>query len=282
MRAMKFGKTNTKNGFGELRVQNVAGQSAIVTLRCRNPLKILSPQPRGPSVSAYFSNYGGGLVAGDEINVSIDLDAGTRCYLGTQASTKVYRNPNLLPCGQTLTAKVGRESVLVLAPDPVQAFGGSLYRQRQGFYLEQDAALVLVDWLSSGRAERGERWAFARYESWNEIFVEERRLIFDSLLLDPADGAVDGKYRMGRFNCLAVMVLIGDELRKPTSELLARYSKRPVPHRGSLISSVSPIADCGLLMRVAGESVEEVRREIDQSLDFLPQVLHDDPRARKW
>ncbi|HZV34132.1 MAG TPA: urease accessory protein UreD [Verrucomicrobiae bacterium] len=239
------------------------------------------PRPRGPSVLAYFSNYGGGLVAGDEINVTIELDASTRCYFATQASTKVYRNTNRLPCGHTLTAKLGRESLLVLAPDPVQAFAGSHYYQHQEFYLERGAGLVLVDWLSSGRAERGERWAFERYESRNEIFVEGRRLVMDSLLLDPADGAIEGKYRMGRFNCLAMMVIIGGELRKIAAELLARFSKLPVRRGAALICSASPMGD-GLLIRIAGEHFEEVRKEINQSLDFLPQVLHDDPRARKW
>lgn len=278
---MRLGKPDAKNGFGELRVQKVAGQSAIVTARCHSPLKILIPCSRGPSVSAYFSNYGGGLVAGDEINIAVKLDAGTRCYLGTQASTKVYRNPNRLACGQTLTAKLEEESMLVLAPDPVQAFGDSFYTQRQEFHLEGGAGLVLVDWLSSGRAERGERWAFARYESRNEIFVEGRRLVLDSLLLDPADGAIGGKYRMGRFNCLAVLVIVGEELRKITMEVLARISKLSVPRAGALICSASLLAE-GVLVRIAGERVEEVRREINLSLDFLSQLLHDDPRARKW
>ena len=270
-----------ESGAGELRVEVVSGESSAVMARASNPLKILVPRPRGPSVWAYLSNYGGGLVAGDEIKVDLELGDGARCYLGTQASTKVYRNPGLLPCGHVLNARIGKESVLVLAPDPVQAFSGSLYRQRQEFLIQSSSGLVLVDWLSSGRVERGERWAFAQYESRNEIFLDGTRLALDSLLLDPADGPIAGPHRMGRFNCLALLMLVGDAVREPAAQLLKSIASRPVPRRGSLVCSASPVSG-GALMRLAGERMEEVRSEMHRLLDFIPALLHDDPRLRKW
>jgi hypothetical protein len=36
------------------------------------------------------------------------------------------------------------------------------------------------------------------------------------------------------------------------------------------------------LLRVAGERVEEVGREIQRCLGFVPALLHDDPWLRKW
>lgn len=270
-----------KSGRGALRVEMVAGESAVVTARASSPLKILVPCSRGQSVSACFSSYGGGLVAGDEIGVEVELGDGARCYLSTQASTKVYRNPGLLPCGQTLKATLGKKSVLVLAPDPVQAFGGSLYRQRQEFHLQNDSGLVVVDWLSSGRAARGERWAFSRYESRNELFVAGKRLAVDSLLLDPADGAIESPFRMGRFNCLALLILVGGEISTPAGRVLEMMGSRPVLRRAALVCSASPLSG-GALVRIAGERVEEVGKELHRLLDFLPEILHDDPRLRKW
>ena len=274
-------KDNRRSGTGELRVKMVDGQSAIVSVKCASPLKILTPRPRGRSVSACLGNFGGGLVAGDEIEIEVELETGAHCYLGTQASTKVYRNPGLLPSGQTLRAKLGSQSLLALVPDPVQAFEGSLYRQHQQFHLADDSGLVLVDWLNSGRAECGERWAFARYESRNEIFVNGKRFVLDSLLLDPADGPIDGQYRMGRFNCLALVVLLGAIVGEPAEQILQTFATRPVSRAAPIVSSASPLKG-GALVRIAGERVEDVRHEIYGLLDFLPQLLHDDPRARKW
>ena len=186
-----------RKGHGHLGVEIISGQSAVTSSWASSPLKILVPRPRGPSVWAYFSSFGGGLVAGDETSVTLDIGEQSRCFISTQASTKVYRNPESRPCGHQLAATLGANSLLVFAPDPVQAFAGSRYAQRQAFHLAPGGGLVLVDWLCSGRAARGERWAFHRFQSRNEVFVGEERVLLDSLLLDSVDGMLGGPHRNG-------------------------------------------------------------------------------------
>src|SRR5260370_29621247 len=83
----------SRAGAGHLEIKLVSGQSAVTSVQARSPLKFLIPRPRGDSVWAYMSSFGGGLVAGDETHVSVSLGAQSRCFLTTQASTKVYRNP---------------------------------------------------------------------------------------------------------------------------------------------------------------------------------------------
>jgi urease accessory protein len=227
-----------------------------------------------------MSNFGGGLVAGDQTGLEIRLGLEARCFVGTQASTKVYRNPLQRPCGHQTHAVLERGSLLVLSPDPVQAFAGSSYTQRQEFRLDQGAGLVLVDWFCSGRAARGERWAFTRFHSRNDVFLGEERLLVDSLLLDPSEGPLDGPLRMGRFNCLALVLLVGEPVHEAAVQLLALVAAQPVTRRAALIHSASPIRG-GVLLRVAGEEVETVAREIHRHLAFLREVLGDDPWARK-
>jgi len=48
-----------------------------------------------------------------------------------------------------------------------------------------------------------------------------------------------------------------------------------------LIASVSPVP-AGAVLRVAGEDVENVGRELHRHLKFLAEPLGDDPWARKW
>jgi urease accessory protein len=268
-------------GTGHLAVELVSGQSAATSVWATSPLKILTPRPRGPSVWACLSSFGGGLVAGDEISVTLNLGEGTCCFLSTQASTKVYRNPNSRPCSHHLRAQLGRGSLLALTPDPIQAFRGSNYRQHQEFLLAPESGLVLVDWLSSGRAASGERWSFSRLQSRNEVSFGKSRVLLDSLLLDPADGPLDDSYRMGRFNCLALVVVLGDSLRPISVRLLEDVARLPVLRQAPLVCSASPIAH-GALVRLAGQSVETVGREIRCLLGFLPQLLRDDPWSRKW
>jgi urease accessory protein len=337
--------TNTNAGRACLEVDFVAGQSTVTRACAANPLKLLTPRSRGASVWTYTSTFGGGFVAGDCVSLEVRLHPRTRCFLGSQASTKVYRNPNALPCRHSLRADLGPGSLLVLAPDPIQCFADSIYAQRQEFHLEAGAGLVLVDWLSAGRTARGERWAFRRFESRNEVFIGADRLMLDSLRLDPDDGPIDSPFRMGRFNCLATVVLAGLPLRDQANQILERVASESVARQSSLViaaspllgwtQSESPIAPCnhetryaplprppvtlapsdgerdgvrgsgldaqqrgqadrkvrftgdelrpqGVVLRLAGTSVEHVGSLIGQHLSFVRDLLEDDPWARKW
>jgi urease accessory protein len=271
---------NTK-GCAHLEVEMVFGESTATSSSATSPLKLLTPCSRGKSVWAYASNFGGGLVAGDETQLDLRIGTEARCFFGTQASTKVYRNPAQLPCSHTTRARLESGSLLVFAPDAIQAFAGSSYRQRQEFHLPDDAGLVLVDWFTAGRAARGERWAFDNFQSRNDVFIDERCVFVDSILLNPDAGAMASPHRVGRFNCFAMLLLIGAPMREAATHLITEISSRPVERNTMLLRSASPVQD-GVVLRAAGEDVESVSRELKNHLAFLAAFLGDDPWARKW
>ena len=268
-------------GRARLEVELVFGESTTISSCATSPLKLLTPCSRGKSVWAYASNFGGGLVAGDETRLDLRIGAGARCFIGTQASTKVYRNPSQLPCSHTTHAKLEGGSLLVFAPDAVQAFAGSSYRQRQEFHLAADAGLVLLDWFTSGRSARGERWAFDNFQSRNDVLIDGRRVFVDSIVLNADAGAIASPHRAGRFNCFAMLLIVGQPFREASAALAAEISSRPVERAATLLCSASPVQQ-GAVLRVAGEDVESVSRELKRHLSFLTDFLGDDPWARKW
>jgi urease accessory protein len=276
-----MGCVETNAGEAQLHVGRVAGRSAVLGARARNPLRLLAPRVRGESVWVYAGNLGGGMVAGDRTRLVATVDAGARCFLGTQASTKIYRNPARLPCSHELIARVGEEALLVLAPDPVQCFAESSYEQRQHFTLASSANLLLVDWMSAGRTARGERWGFRRYSSRNEVEREGKKLLMDASRLDAADGALDSRFRGASFNCFATVALFGPRFASAAAEILHWAGSQPIAPEASLVFAASPLHE-GAIMRFAGTSVEEVGRAIHARTGFVRQLLADDPWSRKW
>jgi urease accessory protein len=265
------------SGQAKLEVEMVFHQSAVTSAVASSPMKLLTPVARGQSVWSYTSSFGGGLVAGDQTQLEITISGGARCFFGTQSSTKVYRNPAALPCDHSTRAEVSDDSLLVFAPEPVQAFADSHYAQRQEFHLAPNAGLVLLDWFSAGRTARGERWAFKHLASRNDVFIGSERAVVDSILLNSEELAA----QIGRFNCLATLLLIGPPVKLAAEGLLQQIATRPVEKRAALVWSASPVR-AGALLRVAGEEVELVRRELSRHLTFLRDLLGDDPWARKW
>ncbi len=279
-------------GSGTLVVRRVAGQSAVVSVSSRNPLKILTPRSRGTSAWAIASSFGGGLVSGDQTRLEVMVESGARCYLGTQASTKVFRNPRRDPCGHQTMARVGPGALLVFAPDPVQPFADSIYVQRQEFQLAADASLVLLDWFSAGRTARGEVWRFHQFRSRNAVRIAAANgraatdgisplAFLDSLALDADGGALTSAHRTGRYQCFATLLCLGPAMANIASAALESVKTRPVERDGALLMTASPVRD-GVVVRWAGREVEAVGAAVRTQLSAVSPLLGDDPWARKW
>ncbi|KAL2037515.1 hypothetical protein N7G274_009796 [Stereocaulon virgatum] len=174
-----------------------------------NALNTTLSSPTRPSAVPllFLLTYGGGLVSGDQISLTITLDRSTRLTTTTQGSTKIFKPPS--PDGapitrQDLTVHIAPHAALWLAPDPVQPFAESLYAQTQIFEVEREGSVGIVDWIVEGRRARGERWEFRGWRGRNEVWdifadgdgEEKRRmLVRDAVILEGKDirGRMDGK-----------------------------------------------------------------------------------------
>ena len=273
--------TTLAAGSGLLRISRVAGRSVATRVRATDPLKLLVPRRRRKATWAYVANYGGGLVEGDVTDVELALEEGTACVLGTQSATKVYKSSAGVGCRQRLRAKVAAGSLLVLAPDPLICFQDAILEQTQEVRLAEGASLVALDWLTSGRRDRDECWAFSRFFSRLDVYRHDDLTLRESLLLDrelapPAPGLATG----GR-HCVAFLVAIGGRVVEEARRWLEPGGGSAEDGDAELIEAASPIRD-GVVVRIVGATPERVRRVLRERLAFLRKELGDEPWARKW
>jgi urease accessory protein len=254
------------------------GRSVVNRAYATSPLRLLTPANHGRAAWVYTSSYGGGLVDGDRLEVDIEIGADAAAYVSTQASTKVYRSHR--GTASDVRARVATGGLLVAMPDPVVCFAEARYSQTQRFDIESGANLILVDWLSSGRIASGERWQFEEYLSTLRVQAGGTLVVHDALALRASDG--DLAMRLGRFDVLALAVVLGDELRPMAAAIVERVSRSAVTRRAELIASAAPVGDGGCLVRIAARSVEHVGHVLREHLAGVPALLGDDPWARKW
>jgi len=261
-----------------LRFTKVRGTTVLTRALAASPLRLLNPKNSGTGAWVYTATFGGGLLGGDAISIDATLDGGTCVLLSTQASTKVYRADN--GAAQRLRVCAADDSLFLLLPDPVTPFARARYEQEQHFDLAPRATLVAVDWMTAGRVSSGERWQFTSYSSRTFVRRDGRVVLHDALRLDPEDGTLAA--RLERFNCVASIVAIGPAVRAAAIRLAGALGGAPVPTRADVLLSAAPLADDGVLLRVAGLSAQHVGAVLKQHLNFVPSLLGDDPWATRW
>jgi urease accessory protein len=217
-----------------------------------------------------------------------------------QGSTKVFKHragsratSSLLPPAattnpdtdttQTLSARIHAGATLLLLPDPVACFAGASYTQTQTFALDPGGSLALLDWLTAGRAARGEAWAFARYRSTNTLSIGRALAAKDALRLAGGPALAP---RLAPYACYATLALAGPALARTAARLAARYAALAVrPRRAPerLVWALAPLAGAdGVLVRVAGESAEDVRAWVREALADVVDLIGEDAYRRAF
>lgn len=264
-----------------LQFRQVCGRTVVTRCHSPAPIKLLTPKRTGPAAWGYMSSYGGGLVAGDRLDLRVEVCDDAVGVLTTQASTKVYHQQDGQGASQHLSARVATGGMLVVAPDPVTCFADARYEQQQVFDLELDASLLLLDWFTAGRTAMGERWSFDTYRTENRVNIGGQCVACDRLAMDRSTHAIDGPFTTGRYNCFATVFLVGPAFDQAVAGLDEAVRAMPLLERSPMPISFSRFAWGGIL-RMAGVHVEHVREELAQRLVFIEPLIGSGLWHRKW
>lgn len=137
-------------------VQSTHPRASLRTCQATYPLKLLAPSPLPSQPDnvrmAYMLAYGGGLVSGDEVALSIEVERGGTLVLLTQGSTKVFKARLRMLAGGG-PAQTGDAGALRMPED-----AGSRKSQSLGQLRETSAPTSSnLDSVSSSQASRHEQ-----------------------------------------------------------------------------------------------------------------------------
>lgn len=248
-------------GKGRIELQLHGSEAVFAVLSAAYPLKLLSPRTSQERVAiAYALTYGGGLVGGDRINLSVEVHSHTTLVLlsqvgvcmvfflsriykpSHQGSTKVFKTrPDRRLSSHTtrlidttltiqkMDVTIDRDASFFLLPDPVTCFRAAKYHQMQTFHLVGNASVVLLDWLISGRRAMGEEWQFSRYYSLNEVWVNDERIARDAMDLQQQESTIHTvptrslADSLAPYFCYATLIMYGINVQDIVKRLSNEY-----------------------------------------------------------
>ncbi|KAF4509655.1 hypothetical protein G6O67_003802 [Ophiocordyceps sinensis] len=240
LQAHPFPKSSASPGEGKIVAKLLpGGGNGLESIVYQYPLKLISPTTASSgqkSVLVFLLSYGGGLVGGDAVSLSVVIRAGASLSLVTQGHTKIFKSPSpSVVTSQTMHVRMDQDSALCLLPDPVQPFEDSAYGQTQIFELASRCSLCVLDWVTAGRTARGEMWSFVKWKGRNEVWLsgaeeESRLLVRDTVLLSRDGSTAVGlplRETMHQMTIFGTLILRGTMLEPLAKFFLAEFDALP-------------------------------------------------------
>jgi urease accessory protein len=164
------GRPATVHGAAEIGFVARDAVTRLSHLYERNPLRVLFPTPApGDLPAAVLVTTSGGLVAGDRIDVSVNLGEGAAAHVTGSAAEKIYRSTGATTeIGQCLSLAAGAWLEFLL-PETI-LFDRARLRRTTRVELSENAGFLGGSITVFGRIAMGERFAAGLlHEAW-EVF----------------------------------------------------------------------------------------------------------------
>ena len=206
------GRSIRVRGAAALVLGGVGSATRIAHLHQKEPLRMLFPRKaRGDLITGVLVNTSGGLVAGDELEIDIRVEAGAAGLVTPQAAEKIYRSTGR-DCRIDIRLCAGADSWLEWLPQETILFQGARLRRHAAVELDLRARLLAGEITVFGRRAMGETFSdgFLRDE-WN-IRRDGRAVWADIFQLDGQIRAViDHPGGLGGAEAVATAVYVGPD-----------------------------------------------------------------------
>ncbi|OCQ91043.1 hypothetical protein AMR42_16660 [Limnothrix sp. PR1529] len=266
-----------------------SGDRTQVQAKTRSPLQFQRPfYPEGPEVChAAMLHVAGGMVGGDRLSITLDLEPETAALVTTVSAAKIYgsRGRSLIdPAGrfaqQSVRVRVGEGAHLEWLPQETIIFDGALYEQRSHIDLATGASWLGSEIVRLGRTAGGERYGCGEWRSRLEVWQGDRLVWLDPQRIDATDPATrDGSHGLAGCPIVGTLAWIGQEVPK---ELITE-ARSHLPTGDRVDCGITRL-QTGLLCRYRGHSVSEARRWFWQVWDLVRRHQRDRPAivSRFW
>ncbi len=162
------------------------------------PLRVQRPFfPEGGLAHAYILHPPGGVVGGDRLQISVDVDNGAEALCTTPGAAKFYASS-----GERAEVRqrlhVGPDASLEWLPQENILFAGARLRSRTTIELHSSSRFVGFDCQCLGRPSCDERFHHGHFDSRLELSIERRPLLRESLRLHDEPGLTAAAGLRGR------------------------------------------------------------------------------------
>lgn len=238
------------------------------------PLKILSlPHMATPvwpqALSVMQMSSSPGLLAGDHIDIEIELAQQTQLYLFTQAFTRIQSMPQAAEAQQHTRIFLHENSRLCYLPHPLVLHRDAALTQSMQISLADNCQLILGEIIACGRVLNHERWDFRYLSSRVTIDYQQQPLLSDNIFWQPNRQPLNVLGQMEQYTHQACLYYVNTAASKTDMlQLINQIYTALLPdwplENDNYLWGITQAADCVLCVRALGINAESLQNFIYQ------------------
>ncbi|MEY3067340.1 MAG: urease accessory protein [Cyanobacteriota bacterium] len=242
-------------GILELDYQKINNSTQLVKAYSQAPLKIQrSFYPEGQEIChSIILHTAGGMVGGDRLSQTINLQPETQVLLTTPAASKIYRSSGET-VQNTINIEIQEQAYLEFIPREMIIFNGAIFSQNLRVNLDPNACYLGWEITRFGRTARGEIFNQGQWKSCTEIWQNGCPVWVDRQGFIANEEILNSPHGLGGKPVIATLTWVG----QPVSEDIVKnirqlWSQRETSSQAGVTQLIS-----GLLCRYRGNSTQEV------------------------
>ncbi|WP_239428395.1 urease accessory protein UreD [Snodgrassella communis] len=246
------------------------------------PLKILPlAQMAAPvwpqALPAIQMSSSPGLLAGDRIDIEIELAQQTQLYLFTQAFTRIQSMPAKNEAQQHTHIVLHEHSRLCYLPHPLVLHRNAALTQSMQISLADNCQLILGEIIACGRVLNQECWDFHYLSSRINIDYQQQPLLSDNIYWQPQQQPLNVLGQMEQYTHQVCLYYINTAASKAQiQQLINQIYAALLPEwpleNNQYLWGITQAADCALCVRALGMSAEVLQNFMQQITNHFLRI----------
>lgn len=257
----------------ELKIQTsyINNSTRLKNCYCTTPFKVanITEDRNGNTLSLMLMSSSPGILDGDEYQVNIELEQKCSLQLHTQSYQRLFTMAE--QASQQMEVRLAAGASFCFIPHPCVPHEQSGFSSHNKIFLTNHCNLVFGEILTCGRKLNGEVFLFAKYHTVTEIFMNDRLVIKENLLMQPAWIDVTTIGQLQGFTHQASLIYLNEEadIKKIMAQLTEILTAQKDTSFGITAAPVN-----GLIIRILGQKAEQLFDCLKMIAGLLPLNAH--------
>ncbi|HMO62509.1 MAG TPA: urease accessory protein UreD [Ferruginibacter sp.] len=238
-----------------IQVAERQGHSYLKNAFFTTPFKVadITENKKGGVLQLMLMSSSPGILDEDEYDIKIEVAQNCALQLHTQAYQRLFNMKQ--GARQQMNIHVADNASFFFLPHPSVPHEQSCFVSRNDFHLGHNSTLVFGEVLTCGRKLNGELFRFTKYHSISQVFIKNKLVIKENLLMQPTLIDVNDIGQLEGYTHQASMIWLQEntDIKKTQEAIIALLAAELNIEYGITAAPVN-----GLIVRLLGNGAEQL------------------------